>query len=43
MEVYMDDMDAKSKKRENHVHVLKTLLERLRKYELRFKPAKCSF
>ena len=43
IKVYVDDMIAKSKKREDHVKVLRKLFERLRKYELRLNPAKCSF
>jgi hypothetical protein len=43
IEVYVDDMIAKSREGENHVQILKKLFERLRKYELRLNPAKCSF
>jgi hypothetical protein len=43
IEVYVDDMIAKSKEGENHVQILKKLFERLRKYKLRLNPAKCSF
>ena len=43
IEVYVDDMIAKSKKREDHGKVLRKLFKRLRKYELRLNPAKCSF
>ncbi|XP_052312616.1 uncharacterized protein LOC112328848 [Populus trichocarpa] len=43
IEVYVDDMIAKSKRGEDHVEVLRKLFERLRKYELRLNPAKCSF
>jgi hypothetical protein len=43
IEVYVDDMIAKSKKGEDHVKVLRKLFERLRKYELKLNPAKCSF
>jgi len=39
IEVYVDDMIAKSRDEE----IIKKLLERLRKYKLRFNPAKCSF
>jgi len=39
----IDDMIAKSKKGEDHVKVLRKLFERLRKYELKLNPAKCSF
>ena len=43
IEVYVDDMIAKSKEGEDHVKVLRKLFERLRKYELKLNPAKCSF
>ena len=43
IEVYVDDMIAKSKKGEDHVKVLRKLFERLRKYKLKLNPAKCSF
>jgi hypothetical protein len=32
VEVYVDDILAKSKKEENHVQVLRRLFERLQKY-----------
>jgi hypothetical protein len=35
IEVYVDDMIAKSREGENHVQILKKLFERLRKYNLR--------
>jgi hypothetical protein len=43
IEVYVDDMIAKSKEGDDHVKVLRKLFERLRKYELKLNPAKCSF
>ena len=43
IEVYVDDMIAKSREGENHVQILKELFERLRKYKLRLNHAKCSF
>jgi ribonuclease HI len=43
IEVYIDDMIAKSKKGEDHIKVLRKLFERLRTYELKLNPAKCSF
>jgi Iap family predicted aminopeptidase len=43
IEVYMDDMMAKSKKEESFVQVLRKLLERLRSTKLRLKHAKCMF
>ncbi|PKI56510.1 hypothetical protein CRG98_023148 [Punica granatum] len=41
IEVYVDDMIAKSKEGEDHLINLKRLLNRLRKYKLRLNPAKC--
>jgi len=43
VEVYVDDILAKSKDEEDHVQVLRRLFERLRKYQLKLNPAKCSF
>ena len=43
IEVYIDDMIAKSRQGENHVQILKKLFERLRKNKLRLNPTKCSF
>jgi hypothetical protein len=43
IEVYMDDMIAKSKDEENHIPALKKLFERLRKYQLKLNLAKCIF
>jgi len=43
VEVYVDDIIAKSREGENYVQILKRLFERLRKYKLRLNPAKCSF
>ncbi|XP_048132952.1 uncharacterized protein LOC125314539, partial [Rhodamnia argentea] len=43
IEVYVDDMIAKSKPGEGHVKVLKKLFDRLRKYKLKLNPAKCVF
>ena len=43
VEVYVDDILAKSKKEEDHVQVLRRLFERLQKYQLKLNPAKCSF
>ncbi|XP_061965340.1 uncharacterized protein LOC133689500 [Populus nigra] len=43
IEVYVDDMIAKSKNGEDHVQVLRKLFDRLRKYQLKLNPAKCSF
>ena len=43
VEVYVDDMIAKSKQDENHVDVLRKLFERLRKFQLKLNPEKCTF
>jgi len=43
IEVYVDDMIAKSKTEEEHLVNQQKLFERLRKYRLRFNPAKCTF
>ncbi|KAL9382332.1 hypothetical protein Peur_025367 [Populus x canadensis] len=43
IEVYVDDMIAKSREGENYVQILKELFERLRKYKLRLNHARCSF
>jgi len=43
IEVYMDDMIAKSREGENHVQILKELFERPMKYKLRLNHARCSF
>ena len=43
IEVYMDDMISKSRTKEEHLVNLRKLFERLRKYQLRLNPAKCTF
>ncbi|PKI53610.1 hypothetical protein CRG98_026001, partial [Punica granatum] len=43
IEVYVDDMIAKSKKGEDHLVNLKRLFGRLKKYKLRLNPTKCTF
>jgi len=43
IKVYVDNIIAKSRERENHVQILKELFERLRKYKLRLNHARCSF
>jgi hypothetical protein len=43
MEVYIDDMVAKSVGLEEHMTNLKLLLERMKKYGLRMNPLKCAF
>jgi len=43
IEVYVDDMIAKSESEEEHLVNLKKLFERLRKYKLRLNPSECTF
>ena len=43
IEVYVDNMIAKSKTKEEHLVNLQKLFERLRKYRLRLNPTKCTF
>ncbi|RDX89626.1 Retrovirus-related Pol polyprotein from transposon 17.6, partial [Mucuna pruriens] len=43
MEVYVDDMIAKSKTPRKHIDDLRKLFEKLRKYRLKLNPAKCTF
>ncbi|XP_073264246.1 uncharacterized protein [Populus alba] len=43
IEVYVDNMIAKSKDEENHIPTLKKLFGRLKEYQLKLNPAKCTF
>jgi hypothetical protein len=43
VEVYVDDIIAKSKTAEDHLSCLKKLFDRLRKYKLKLNPNKCVF
>ena len=43
VEVYVDDIIAKSRKPEDHLICLKKLFDRLRKYKLCLNPSKCVF
>ncbi|MCQ7416301.1 reverse transcriptase domain-containing protein [Salmonella enterica] len=43
IEVYVDDMIAKSKPGEEHATILRKLFERLRKFKLKLNPSKCTF
>ncbi|RDX66508.1 hypothetical protein CR513_54712, partial [Mucuna pruriens] len=43
IEVYVEDMIAKSKTLEQHIEDLQKLFMRLRKYKLRLNPTKCTF
>ena len=43
IEVYVDNMIAKSQGEDEHVVNLRKLFERLRKFQLKLNPAKCTF
>ena len=43
IEVYVDDMIARSKTKQEHLDHLQKLFERLKKYKLRLNPSKCTF
>ncbi|KAG8503936.1 hypothetical protein CXB51_002220 [Gossypium anomalum] len=43
IEVYVDDMIAKSQTEKEHIEVLRRLFLRLRKFQLKLNPAKCTF
>ena len=43
IEVYVDDMITKSQSEKDHVVNLRKLFERLRKFQLKLNPAKCTF
>ncbi|KAG8481981.1 hypothetical protein CXB51_026895 [Gossypium anomalum] len=43
IEVYVDDMIAKSRIKNEHVQVLRKLFLRLRKFQLKLNPVKCTF
>ncbi|RDX84720.1 Retrovirus-related Pol polyprotein, partial [Mucuna pruriens] len=43
LEVYVDDMIAKSRTDHDHIQDLEKLFERLRKYRLHLNPTKCTF
>ena len=43
IEVYVDDMIARSQTEEEHLDHLHKLFERLKKYKLRLNPSKCTF
>ena len=40
---YMDDIMVKSRRREEHFHMLKRVFERCRAFKLRMNPFKCAF
>ena len=43
LEDYVDDIVVKSKKREDHVKILRNVFERCRVFKLRMNPLKCAF
>ncbi|KAA3473760.1 RNA-directed DNA polymerase (Reverse transcriptase), Ribonuclease H-like protein [Gossypium australe] len=43
IEVYVDDMIAKSLTEKEHIEILKKLFLRLRKFQMKLNPAKCTF
>lgn len=43
IEVYVDDMIAKSRTKDEHVQVLRKLFLRLRKFQLKLNLTKCTF
>ena len=43
LEDYMDDIVVKSKRRENHIKVLREVFERCKLFKLRMNPLKCAF
>ena len=43
IEVYVDDLIAKSQEDESHVESLRKLFERLRKFHLKLNPVRCTF
>ena len=43
IEAYVDDLIAKFREDESHVENLQKLFERLRKFQLKLNPAKCTF
>ncbi|KAA3464785.1 RNA-directed DNA polymerase (Reverse transcriptase), Ribonuclease H-like protein [Gossypium australe] len=43
IEVYIDDMIAKSRTEKEHIQVLRKLFLRLRKFQLKLNPTKCTF
>ena len=43
LEDYVDDIVVKSRRREEHFHVLRKVFERCRAFKLRMNPLKCAF
>ena len=43
LENYVDDIVVKSRRREEHFHMLRKVFERCRSFKLRMNPLKCAF
>ena len=43
LEDYVDDIVVKSRRREEHFHVMRKVFERCRTFKLRMNPLKCTF
>ena len=43
IKIYVDDLVAKSREDESHVENLRKLFKRLRKFQLKLNPTKCTF
>ena len=43
VECYIDDLVVKTKRREDHLADLRSVFNRLRKYQLKMNPLKCNF
>ena len=43
LEDYVDDIVVKSRRREEHFHVLRKVFERCKAFKLRMNPLKCAF
>ena len=43
VEVYIDDMIVKMKERGGHLGALRSFFKRMRKYQMRLNPQKCTF
>ena len=43
VECYVDDLMVKKKRREDHLVDLRSVFNRLRKYQLKMNPCKCAF
>ena len=43
LEDYVDDIVVKSRRREEHFHVMRKVFERCRTFKLRMNPLKCAF